>query len=72
MRKFEAKLSRLERDILAVKDEKTVLKPQQANQTKEVESLKEERDYYKSDYKGSALGKGLLFSLSILFVPELI
>ncbi len=44
MRKFEAKLSGLEREILAVKGENTVLKSKQANQTKEIESLKEERD----------------------------
>lgn len=49
--KFEAKLSGLEREILAVKDENTVLKSKQSNQTKEIESLKEERDSYKRDYK---------------------
>ena len=51
MRKFEAKLTSLEREILAVKDENTVLKSKQANQTKEIETLREERDYYKRDYK---------------------
>ena len=49
--KFDGKLRELEREILAVKDENTVLKSKQVNQTKDLESLKEERDQYKRDYK---------------------
>lgn len=51
MGKFEGKMNELEREILNVKDENTILRTNEAHLAKELDVLKDERDQYKRDYK---------------------